>query len=353
MATWLELAPMPLRGQEHQFIPVSPLLHRYKNKNTLYIIPNIVSPAHPLTIHKYDFDDDSWSELNVITTMPARPHANLCQFGFNNSGDNMYAIDTYLAKMTVFNFDDNNNCKVEHTKIVDAIAGGYKSAAMIHKNEMHVVGAAKFKHFKCDLRNYKCTEVNDLAAAGVNNLKYADYCASIKTQGQWILFGGYRRGKCFDSIWFYDINDNSWNTSTTKLPKAIYEPACTTISNGNVVLILGGNSCNGRTNEIYMYHVKEGKCTKSRAKLPSDKLDYVLEWKAVTWSHPINDNLLVNGWMKRIWKQCQMNEHLFPPQYLLKLIEQHSMTEMVDIFAARTTTLTLRHYRMTAMQLFE
>ena len=342
MTAWLTLSPLPKACRSY------PLLHQQRGKNILYCVQAEINPIYPAVVHKYDFDDDSWLQLKMLSPVSV---SSLTSCDINDNGDKIYVMDMKRGLMTIFNLYDTNDCKTEQRTIVDAITCvNTNNTAMIHNEEMHTVGGFDiFKHIKCDLKNYKCSELHDLSGAAANDLQELHSYGSIKTVGKWILFGGISGSSQIDTILVYDINTKSWNTSSTKLPKAISSQGCATISNGSIVLLFGGTEGNGEyendIDDIYMYRVKNGDITKLRAKCPMKGYNF----RAITWTHPRNDGLLVNGWMRCKWKQCEINHQLFPPQYLLKMIERYALTEIIDLFCARP----LMHYRIEAIQLFK
>ena len=77
--------------------------------------------------------------------------------------------------------------------------------------------------------------------------------------------------------------------------------------------------------EIWIYCVKSQEFTKSSIKCP-----YPARFDA--FSIKDNDDLLVSGYVRYQWQLSKMNVLLFPPQYLIKLMEQFYPNEFIHLF---------------------
>ena len=79
--------------------------------------------------------------------------------------------------------------------------------------------------------------------------------------------------------------------------------------------------------------MKEESFRKSKAKCPDTGL-----YQAFTINNKIKDELCVNGFIRRTWKLSDIDDHLYPPQYLIKIINRYYMNEWIHLIGSYDDT---------------
>ena len=95
---------------------------------------------------------------------------------------------------------------------------------------------------------------------------YVRYHAIVRIKDKVLVFGGHVFS-ALDIIYEYDINDKKWSKLHHKLPKALSGCGCTSILNGQYVVLFGG--CNkGNKDDIWIYCVRDETFTESNIICP-------------------------------------------------------------------------------------
>ena len=76
-----------------------------------------------------------------------------------------------------------------------------------------------------------------------------------------------------------------------------------------------------------MYSVDDERFETSKIKCPA-KADY----QAVVVNDRKQDDMITFGYVRDKWRDCGMNYHLFPPQYLIKIICGYYWNEWIHLF---------------------
>eukprot|EP01084_Bolivina_argentea_P101849 182533_1 len=94
--------------------------------------------------------------------------------------------------------------------------------------------------------------------------------------------------------------------------------------NNKYVLLFGGCDNGIYYDDIYIYSIKYKTITKSKIKCPSEGI-----FKAITINDHSKDEKIVFGYVRHEWITCDIYDHYFPPNYLLKLIHSYYLNEFV------------------------
>ena len=123
--------------------------------------------------------------------------------------------------------------------------------------------------------------------------------------------------------------ENLWNKLAVQLPKALAYPACTCILNGQFVLLFGGfNEKDGYQDAIYIYSVREKIFKLSKIKCPER-----VRYQVIKVNDKNKDTLSTFGWIRCKWKEFGIDDHLFPPEYLIRVICGYYLNEFVHLFS--------------------
>lgn len=162
---------------------------------------------------------------------------------------------------------------------------------------------------------------------------------SNKNNAQLLAFGGfscnnirnYHRG-----IWHYNLNVNGWTKLRANIPKQLQNFGICCINN-KYVMIFGGYS-NGKksgyeaNDDIYVYDIDNQVFTTSEIQCPDMQSKQVYAYDEVYGfhvEHNVKWEMIANGYTKKIWNESNLQDSLFPPQYLIKIIQGFYMQELV------------------------
>ncbi len=160
-----------------------------------------------------------------------------------------------------------------------------------------------------------------------------------------VLFGGYDRhiGDVTDYILEFNIKTKQWNKLSASLPRKMDNICCTLAVNNKYALLFGGrdNSAN-RFDDIYIYSFKDKTIRVSKIKCPSKGT-----FECVAVNDNIKDEKLVFGYVRNEWQICNIYDHYFPPNYLIKLIHSFYLNEFVHLMDERTK----QHYKISTLDI--
>ena len=120
---------------------------------------------------------------------------------------------------------------------------------------------------------------------------------------------------------------------------------CVSILNRKFVVLLGGDtnaSLDG--DQIFVYYVQDQIFKKSKLKCPM-----VGEYEAISVNDREKDETVTFGFIRSRWKECGICDHLFPPQYLLKIICKYYWNEWIHLFGKSKG----EHYKIDVLKLFD
>ena len=148
----------------------------------------------------------------------------------------------------------------------------------------------------------------------------------------------------FDTICEYNITNNKWRRLLTKMPKALANSACTPILNGQFVLLFGGNNYENWHDHIYMYSMSDAAFKESKLKLPEQS-----RFEVIAMDDKSKDNLTTFGFIRCKCKECGIDNHLFPPEYLIRILCGYYINEFVHLINNKTG----RHYKIDVFSIID
>ena len=60
----------------------------------------------------------------------------------------------------------------------------------------------------------------------------------------------------------------------------------------------------------------------------------------------VKENITIFGWVRYKWTECGLNNHLFPPEYLLRIMCGYYVNEWVHLLTCREKDGTGGHYKI-------
>ena len=96
---------------------------------------------------------------------------------------------------------------------------------------------------------------------------------------------------------------------------------------GRYVLFFGGfNEHYSSIDDIFVYSVRDQLFTESRMKCPEKGL-----YDAVSICDRDRDKCITFGFVRDCWSKCGINNHLFPPEYLIRIMLKYYWNEFVHL----------------------
>ena len=96
------------------------------------------------------------------------------------------------------------------------------------------------------------------------------------------------------------------------------------VQNQQFVLLIGGYHALEFTNSIWIYSLKAETFKESKIKCPGDR-----GGKAFVINYPKNDELSVFGYIREQWNISGIDDCLYPPRYLIKIINRYYLNEWI------------------------
>eukprot|EP01084_Bolivina_argentea_P214746 364551_1 len=299
---------------------------------------------------KYSFTNDEWIKYTI------EPPLNLKRYNdYRDCSAPTTAIDSqrkiiylydhpFAAKIKLF--DTNNNCKLECIDTGGMFIGCAPNGTIIN-NEFHVIGCNN--HYKFDEQSNQFEFLQNLSDMNADNeseteseTEWVENPGFVKVNdNKMLIFGGQNVDKHYE--WYFNYTDSiyecnvmnneyKWTKLDIKIPGGKYEGfGCTTILNGKYVLVMGGESVydggGSSSDDIYIYNVGNRTFNKSRIKCPQGG-----QYKAITVSDKEKDEMISFGYVRSLWKEFDINDQIFPPQYLVRIINNYYFDEFVHLF---------------------
>ena len=210
---------------------------------------------------------------------------------------------------------------------------------MILNGKLHMIGGTTQKHLVYD----DTANTFNVLHSNLNAL-CMHTPGIIKIKNIVLMFGGMRAGRCKDQVYEYDIIENIWTEFKVTMPIALALCSYTTVLNQQYVLLLGG--CGGESHqlqdEIWIYSVQNEEFKKSKIKCPNKGFG-----DAFTERDQHKDKLAMFGFVRDVWIKDAINEQLFPPEYLIRIMNRYYTNEWVHLFRHK------RHWKINVIDFFE
>lgn len=302
----------------------------------------------PPMLYEYVFQTDKWKQYII-------------QGGYSSSftiGNSQAVVMTQNSiflhneggKIVKFTLMKNFKCMVGHVdNMHDELPTFYleNRAALAVNNQIHIVpgGQRNDKHITYDIKTNKCNELNNLK----KSLKLGELglygAAFVKIDDtQFLLFGGYSDGFKLESINKYDVQNQKWDALQSKIPKCINQFNARTsvvVLRGQIILFF---CIAPGIQHIYMYYVKEDKFQKS-------KCQYLISGGCQVIAHcdPKRDDSTVFGFVNQAFQNIKFPEHLFLPEYLIRIICKYYINQYVHVLS----NFSKQHCKINVMKILE
>eukprot|EP01084_Bolivina_argentea_P287983 494201_1 len=298
---------------------------------SVYVIPDGICRKNLLIIHQedgicvYDFKHNQWNTLLNIKCEEWFFHDSLQAITFDHKTKQIYFLSAMGTLVTLnLNHHTEGNTKWPIKQGMQIIGSG--AYGIMIKNKFHVIGGYQNnKHMKYNTisKTFDTIHIFDEFEGGFG------YHRTALLNNNLFVFGGYDidTNQCLDRVYQYNINANSWNKLHIKLPKPLDSFGCTAVINGKYALLFGGFSAGYAVcDDIYVFSMLTKTFSISEMRCPEHG-----RFKATTINDRECDEKTVFGFVRNEWKICEIYDHWFPPEYLLRLIHSYYLVEFVDL----------------------
>lgn len=288
------------------------------------------------TLHRYCCNKNSWIKCNSFKEGVA--HGSVVAIA---SAGNKIHILTPSGSLLIIN-TVNNKC----TAIDNLMQTGFGCQGIMINNEFHAIGGSQNnKHLKWNNKSQQFDILHDINDGHIGHHRL------IKLKHKVLMLGGfdYDMGCGSNSISEYDITANKWNKLEIKLPrKELTGFGCIAVLRNQFILILGGRDDNEidqtEQDDIYIYSVRDGVFTKSKIRCPERD-----EFVAINVHDPKKDQSVVFGFVRSEWHRSEIDQHLFPPEYLIRIMGKYYVKEEIHLFDYYGCT---KHWKIDVFDLF-
>ena len=314
MATWKQLSPAPCTNDS--------VIITGNHKNKIYIVNKEGK------VLKYSTESDKWKEIcrtkkikkGSITMNSAIQAASM---DFIN---NIIYILRANGSMAFLEVQDGGTSEWKIRNNLLSTQIGIGSQGLMIGNKFHAIGGYPPMAWHGD--NPCMHVVYNPDTQKMDILHEFDPSISIgfhrviKIKDTLLSFGKY--------IHQYQISKKAWKLLPTQMPNALSCFGCVEVLNGKYVLLLGGSNDSAweASDDIWIYRVEDRVFTKSEIKCP-DKDEY----DAVSICDRNKDKCLTFGFLRDCWSRCGINDHLFPPEYLVGIMLKYYWNEYIHLIA--------------------
>eukprot|EP01084_Bolivina_argentea_P310408 537148_1 len=272
-------------------------------------------------IWKYNFEYDTWSK---ILDKQNGFKFGRCSGVLTDNGQQLFILDRSgkLAnlKLTDNSFNIiNNNVKEVGEDAKSMIIKNTLNVIGGHLNSSHLIWNEKRKKFELATEIYDCQYL------------YGFGLTHVEKTNSLLLFGGFEEASFdyMDQILEYNTEEEKWSKLQILLPKPLYRPGCALALNNKYVIICGGQTCQipFETDSIYIYDIKNKSIKESQQKCPIKGC-----MSAITIHDDLCDEKTVCGYVRRQWNNSNIDQHYFPPLYILNIIKTYFYNEYLYLF---------------------
>ena len=292
-----------------------------QKRNILYVIHEMHG------VLKYSNEFGTWNRCNTLNNLPEQFITSCYCTAVVDSKQNKIYLVNEQGSLAILEMKDTLRTKWKILQNVAATGNG-PQAAMIN-NELHVIGGDQNPyHLRFNAETESFTKLHNVSSILQFNLNQGIYYHRIVlVRNKLVTLGGFDGNHKLKNIHQYDVNRNGWKTLTPKL-SALDSFGCVTVINGKFIVILSGTNWRGsESDRIKIYCVDTGKIIKSRIEAPCTS-----DCVAFSVNDEETDELTVVGYVRKQWKLSEIDDHLFPPEYLLRIIHRYYLQEYIHLF---------------------
>ena len=237
----------------------------FETDNTLFVVKG----GRPGIFH-YSFDTNTWiaryqcpnleSEHGESYYLSWRAAAIL-----SDKQKKKIFVNHKQGKLAIYSLNDQTQAKLEILRKMDGLGNGYGAKGIIIHNEFHIIRGEENKHIKYDLNTKQAHILHDFK----DELQGIQYHEIVRIKNKILMMGGeVAPNTTLDSIYEYDIDDNTWTRLNYTLPACLGGFGCVLILNGQYMAIFGGDAYNVDYDDIYLYSVRDKEFEKLKLKCP-------------------------------------------------------------------------------------
>eukprot|EP01084_Bolivina_argentea_P218527 370814_1 len=282
------------------------------------------SHSGALDIQKYNIHRNEWTMMAKCPSL-----IEYVEFGsmlFAEHQNKLYIrsrspFELVGEKMVIINFNTRQLMTMDLRPIFGILGAMVNVNGVIHA----IADRSQRKHFTWDINNNTVTQIFD----------FHEYFGSIvnpsmiyiKSKQMILLIGG--RDHCstekynceFIGIWRFCLKTNKWK-QMIKGNKCQWYCVSTLSANGDYVII----STDTENNGMYVLNVKNRDdfiLNKCNIKCPGNNSNII------RMGNSINSNVVVTGWIRKLFETSEFEMLILPPKYLMEFIALYYEQEMI------------------------
>ena len=239
----------------------------------------------------------------------------------DSSNNTIYLINL-ARKIATLRLNDNKN---ERWEIINAPSIGPGAQACMITNKYHIIGGwSNNKHITYTEGTQKFNIMHDFDRMKGFKMSYHQL---VRLKNELLLFGGLDMSDtALRTVYEYSITNNVWNKLDTKVPSLLSLFGGTAIFRDQFIILFGGEKKGVPINDIWIYCVKNQSFKKSNIKCP-----FKGQCQAFTYNDDRKDELTIFGYFRAKWSKCGMANHLFPPTYLIKIVNKYYLNQWIHL----------------------
>ena len=294
---------------------------------------------------KYSLDENAWTKYHdAIFEKGQTSSRSIFSYPYatvHSAGDKIFAFNRHGSILIV----NINEFKFEY--INDLIRTGTGAQGIMINNEFHVIGGYKSnQHLKWNEKNKKFEALHDLRKE-INWNGIGHHCM-VRIKHKILVFGGYNnyQHKYTNNVYEYDMITNKWRLMSAELPtRGICNMGCIAVLHEQYILLLGGDDFTHQfCDEIWIYSVRKQSFKKSSVKCP-EKGPY----QAFVVGDERNDQMAVFGYVRNEWCASKMADHLYPPEYLIRIMAKYYLNQEIHLFGYY---FGVKHWKINVFDIF-
>ena len=272
-------------------------------------------------IFQYSFEQNAWNKHPIMNHLPKDFFLGSPSFFINSQ--HLYIHGGYPNRVLLKVHLDAAKYSPQTWKVDNGDGIFTPGAKMIMiGDELHVIGGRYNRaHHKWNKQTLHFDKLHVLVFS---------YPQVVKLKHEILSFGGWwdDYGCCLylDEMHIYDTINNQWRVSNITMPRGMIVDGIASVLNQQFIILFGGNGKYGAINDIWIYSVGDKVFRKSKVKCPGKR-----GGKVLVINNPQRDELSVLGYMRSQWKECGIYENLFPPRYLIKIINRYYWNEWIHL----------------------
>eukprot|EP01084_Bolivina_argentea_P214969 364915_1 len=273
-------------------------------------------------IFKYNAKQNYWdsSEIELDDTFDIKydSDANV-SVAFNPIDKLMYVycVNDYYGWQKSILFKINYETEeIIRIPVDEDLSLSYVAGSLFINNKLHLIGS---QHLILDI-DEDSNQVDECICSSFNKCKakyiYSNFTGKLISNGSKNVFYG-----SGEMIYSYNSTLNEWSQLNIKIPCVCKNDAFVFTADHRYILLFQN------IGDIYVIDLKWNKVSKSRIVCPFRKVNY----SVVITRNNLRSELMVFGFVRKCWNEYEIGLHIFPPRYIVKLMELWVVEEYVHL----------------------